>query len=125
MTNIAMVFVGGGLGSLARYLLSSSAYRFFGGAFPCGTLLVNLAGCFVIGLLWALSEKFVIASAVRVFLFVGFLGGFTTFSSFGLETFSLLRDGQLRLALWNILANNVLGLGLVFLGFAIVRFLFR
>jgi len=119
------VFVGGGIGSVARYWLSGAVLRTTAGVFPAGTLTVNLAGCFVIGCLWATAERFSLAPAMRNFLFVGVLGGFTTFSSFGLETMNLIREGEWRLAALNIVVSNAVGILLVIGGFMLVRALFR
>jgi CrcB protein len=117
MTKALLVLSGGAIGSLLRYSVSGLAHKYYGAVFPYGTLAVNLIGSFLIGLLWGLFESFNISSNVRSFLFIGILGGFTTFSSYSLETLNLLRDGELKLAFANILANNILGLLLVFLGF--------
>lgn len=106
-----------------RYVVSGVAYRVLGELFPWGTLAVNLIGCFVIGLLWALSERTPFSPHGTVFLFTGVLGAFTTFSTFGLETINLFRDGQLLLGLANIVGSNLLGLAFVLLGFATARLL--
>ena len=83
---------------------------------------VNILGCFVIGLLAGLVEKgHMFSSDVRLFLFTGLLGGFTTFSSYTLESLNLFKDGDIKLAVINILANNILGLLLVFIGFISAR----
>ena len=112
------VALGGALGSVLRYLLGAwtqSASRSID--FPYGTLAVNLIGCFVIGLLSQLAEsRGVFAPETRAFVFIGVLGGFTTFSSFGNETMNLLRDGETINALANVGANVILGLMLVWLG---------
>ena len=84
--------------------------------FPLGTLLVNLIGSFIIGLAWGFFETNSFSPNLRAFLFIGVLGGFTTFSSFSLETMNLLRDGEFKIGIINILANNVLGIVLVFGG---------
>ena len=83
--------------------------------------MVNLAGSLAIGFLWGLSERLVFSSNLKPFIFVGILGGFTTFSTYGLECFNLLRDGEVLLALTNIFLSNVIGVSLVFLGFALSR----
>ncbi|NTV28829.1 MAG: fluoride efflux transporter CrcB [Candidatus Omnitrophica bacterium] len=123
--NTLWIFLGGGIGSVARFWLSSTVLRATSGVFPAGTMAVNLLGCFVIGSLWALTERVPAAPAFRNFMFVGVLGGFTTFSSFGLETLNLMRAGEWRFALVNILVSNVAGIGLAVLGFMIFRALFR
>lgn len=118
MSNLLLVGLGGFIGSVLRYLASGwvqQALKSVG--FPYGTLAVNLVGCFVIGLLAHLAEsRGLFASDVRLFVFVGILGGFTTFSSFGNETLNLARDSQWTAALLNITANVIGGLLAVWLG---------
>ena len=98
-----LVFIGGGIGSTLRYWAQGLVYNRMGSGFPYGTVLVNIVGCFVIGLLMvALEERFLATPALRVFLTVGILGGFTTFSSFSFETLALFRDGESLLALANV-----------------------
>lgn len=121
MLKILLLISGGAIGTLARYSLSGVVHRWYGTSFPLGTLAVNLIGSFVIGLLWGMFEREALTSNMRSFLFIGVLGGFTTFSSFSLETLNLLRDGETKWALVNILANNLIGLLLVFAGFALAR----
>jgi CrcB protein len=121
MTKFILLAAGGAIGTILRYSLSGFSYRFFNGVFPWGTLAVNLTGSFIIGLLWGLFEIENISSNVRNFIFVGILGGFTTFSTFAIESLNLFRDGEVKLALTNILASNIIGIVLVFLGFIIAR----
>ena len=113
---IIYILLGGALGTLGRYLVSGFAHKIYLGLFPLGTLLVNLIGSFIIGLCWGLFEQNNFAPNLRTFIFIGILGGFTTFSSFSLETMNLFRDGEIRIGIFNILANNLLGLLLVFGG---------
>lgn len=117
MLRLFLLLVGGGIGTVLRYWLSNLTYRAAGGVFPSGTLAVNLGGSLAIGVLWALFEKGTLAPNTRLFLMTGILGGFTTFSTFTLENFSLLRNGELKLAAVNILVSNVAGIFLVFAGF--------
>ena len=116
--NILLVALGGAFGSVSRYLLGTwiqSVSRSID--FPYGTLTVNLIGYFVIGFLSQLAEtRGVFTSETRAFVFIGILGGFTTFSSFGNDTINLLRDGETFNALANVGANVILGLLLVWLG---------
>ena len=118
MTNILLVGIGGFIGSVLRYLASGyvqQATKSVG--FPYGTLAVNVVGCFVIGFLAQLAEgRGVFTSEARAFVFIGILGGFTTFSSFGNETLNLARDSQMMSALANVGANVVIGLFAVWLG---------
>ena len=113
---LLMIAAGGGIGALLRYLISGIAYRLFGSTFPWGTLSVNLIGAFFIGFLWAIFEKTLVPANVRGFILVGVLGALTTFSTYSLESFNLLRDGEVRLALVNILVNNFFSIALVFAG---------
>jgi fluoride exporter len=113
---ILLLVCGGAIGTLARYLISGYSSRLFDGVFPYGTLSVNLLGSLLIGFLWGVFEGSTLSSGLRSFIFIGLLGGFTTFSSFSLETLNLIRDGELKLALFNILANTVFGILLAFAG---------
>lgn len=116
---IILLVVGGALGTLARYSVSGFAHQKYAGVFPIGTLSVNLIGSLLIGLLWGLAENSTLSPNARIFLFVGVLGGFTTFSAYSFETINLLRDGSYKLALINLLLNNVLGIVLAFVGLMI------
>ncbi len=117
MIKILLVLGGGAIGTLARYSLSGLTRNYLDGTFPYGTLAVNLTGSLVIGLIWGLWETSSISINMRTFVFIGILGGFTTFSTYALETINLFRYGEEKMAVINILANNILGLLLVFLGF--------
>jgi CrcB protein len=118
-----LVFVGAGIGGVLRYMMSPAVQRLCNDwAFPIGTFSVNMLGCFVIGFLGQLSEsRGLFQSDARLFLFVGVLGGFTTFSSFGFETFQLMRDGEFLYAGMNAVLQVVLGLLLVWLGWVLGR----
>lgn len=114
---ILLLLTGGAVGTLARYALTGLTHKIYPGAFPMGTLMVNLMGSLVIGFLWGISESRNISPNYRSFVFMGLLGGFTTFSTYALETINLLRDNEMRQAITNIAATNLLGLILVFAGF--------
>ena len=118
LLSVFYVALGGALGSVSRYLLGTWTQSLSKSIdFPYGTLTVNLIGCFVIGFLSQLAEaRGVFTPESRAFVFVGILGGFTTFSSFGNDTINLLRDGETVNALANIGANVIFGLVLVWLG---------
>ncbi len=114
----------GALGTLARYGVAGTAQRVFGGEFPWGTLAANLAGCFLAGLFWSVAEsRLSISGQMRTIVLMGFMGAFTTFSAFMLETSELLRDAQWSWALGNIALQNILGLILFFIGLGIGRFI--
>lgn len=122
MYKILLIGVLGLVGTLARYWLSGWADQWWGGAFPFGTLIVNLIGCLAIGFLFhATEEKYLIDPAIRSAVLIGFLGGFTTFSSFAIQSLNLLRDGEIFLAGTNILISNIAGLCLAWVGYAISR----
>lgn len=116
--NALLVGLGGFIGSVLRYVLGGLAEQWTGrGPFPIGTLVVNVVGCFVIGVLAHVAEvRDTFTPGARALLIIGVLGGFTTFSSFSNETVDLWRGGQGVLALANVTAQVVLGLGAVLLG---------
>lgn len=111
------IAAGGAIGALLRYGIAGLPPRYFSTVFPLGTLTVNFIGCFIIGLLWGTFERVTIAPDARTFLIIGILGAFTTFSSYSLESFNLIREGELRLGLTNILVSNIGCITLCFLGF--------
>ncbi len=124
MREILIVGSGGFIGAALRYLIGGWTHRILDAShFPVGTLIVNIIGCFAIGLLGGLTEsRQFFAADTRLFIFVGILGGFTTFSSFGYETLNLLRDGATMLAFANALLQIGLGLGAVWGGMIICRY---
>lgn len=127
ITSIIFVALGGAIGSVSRYLLGTWVQTLSRSIdFPYGTLTVNLIGCFAIGFLSQLAEaRGAFTSESRMFMFIGILGGFTTFSSFGNETINLLRDGETVNALVNVGANVIVGLFLVWLGRAAAYWIWR
>jgi CrcB protein len=125
MQKVFLIGLGGALGTILRYIVSSVDYRFSGGIFPVSTFVINATGSLVIGFLWGFFERVDVASGVRLFILIGLLGGYTTFSTFALENLNLLRDGEIKIAIVNIIATNALGLLAVFLGFNTARMLFR
>jgi fluoride exporter len=127
MTKALIIGLGGFIGSVLRYWVSGFAQNLFKTAvFPIGTAIVNLIGCFLIGLLFYLSEsRGAFTDQWRAFIFVGILGGFTTFSAFSNESFNLLRGGQSALALLNIISQVVVCLAAVWLGRALAWWLWR
>ena len=121
------VALGGALGSVARFACSGLAVRWFGAHFPWGTLFVNVTGSLAIGVLAALATggRPLVAGDARAFLIVGVLGGFTTFSSFSLETLTLARGGQLGAAGANVALSLIACLVAVWIGFATTAALSR
>jgi len=115
------VFLGGGLGAVCRYLATTAIGARFGMMFPFGTLFVNTLGSFLMALIMGFlltmaKANNLLAEPLRLLLTVGFLGGFTTFSSFSMETLTLIRSGSIVLAIANIAANVLLGLIAAILG---------
>jgi len=123
MLNILLVGSGGFIGSIMRYLIGKGVHHLLRDVdFPYGTLCANILGCLLIGFLGGLGEsRQLFSPEMRLFLFLGLLGGFTTFSSFGYDTFNLARNLQHTLALGNILLQLGLGLAAVYLGHALSR----
>jgi CrcB protein len=117
-----VVVIGGGTGALVRYVAASAIMARFGGKFPLGTLVINVTGSFLIGFLMTmLTERFEFDPKWRLLLVVGFLGGYTTFSSFEWETYTAVRDGGLRTGLLNVVSSNMLGYVAVWLGAMLAR----
>jgi fluoride exporter len=122
MQNYLVVFLGGGIGAAARYWLSGWVPAKIQTDLPLGTLIVNVLGCFLIGFLMAsFEERFVAQPTMRVFLTIGILGGFTTFSTFSFETVALMRDGELLYAALNVVVSIITCLGGTALGMYIGR----
>ena len=120
MMKIVLIAAGGALGTLGRFYASTIAQKYVFNGFPVGTLTVNLVGSFIIGFLWGAFENQQ-ATTLRLFFFVGMLGGFTTFSAYSMETLNLFREGNFRLAILNIVLNNVFGILLALGGLLIAR----
>ncbi len=130
MPQIFLVFVGGGVGAVCRYLVTTQVGARFGTVFPFGTLTVNTVGSFLMGLIMGVlllltEQSHFVAGPWKLLLTVGFLGGFTTFSSFSMETLTLLRGGSYLYAAMNVLANITCGFAAVCGGFALVHLLVR
>ncbi|MDQ6844126.1 MAG: fluoride efflux transporter CrcB [Bacteroidota bacterium] len=123
MKIIIAVGIGSCLGGISRYLLSLVIQNKFLSTFPFGTLSVNIIGCFLIGLIFGYSEKSYLSMEWRVFLVTGFLGGFTTFSSFSNESIGLIRDGQHWFAFSYIASSVIIGLLATFAGITLIKFL--
>ncbi len=116
------VGIGGCLGSIARYWLSGLVQRSSNGEFPFGTLAVNVLGCLILGAVMGLVEyRQLFGPNVRLLLTVGILGGFTTFSTFGYESFVMLRDNEFLLAIGNVTANVATGVAAVLAGWFLAK----
>ena len=124
MQTTIFIAVAGLVGTLLRYWLSSAVARQYGETFPWGTMAVNLIGCLITGAVFFLTEeRFTISHTVRTVILIGLLGGFTTFSAYGLQTFTLLRDGAFGLAILNVVTSNILGVVMVWVGYVLGRVL--
>jgi len=123
MINILLIGLGGFIGSVSRYLLGDFVHSLLDKpVFPYGTFIVNIFGCLLIGILGGLSEsRNFFDTQTRMFLFIGLLGGFTTFSSFGFETFNLAKQGAHLHALANVFLQIVLGLIAVSIGYIFAK----
>lgn len=122
ITKLMFVALGGGVGSVLRYLMAGWAQNASNALFPIGTLLVNVLGCLAIGVLAGVfAGPVLIREEYRIALLVGLVGGFTTFSTFGFETVSLLSDGQAGRAVLNVVLSNGLGLVAVWLGYRLAQ----
>ena len=119
---LLLLALAGALGTLARYGAAGIVQRIHGTSFPWGTLAVNLTGCFLAGLIWTLSEsRWPLSGETRTVILVGFMGAFTTFSAFILESGELLRSAEWMQALANLTMQNVLGFAALFVGIALAR----
>jgi len=119
---LLIIGVGGFIGSIMRYLGQLAAGKIFPPSFPMGTFLVNIVGCLIIGIVYALSEKGNMLTAdMRMFLAIGFCGGFTTFSTFASDNFLMLKDNSIGLMLLNVTGSVVLGILAVYLGVVLVK----
>ena len=122
MTRYLLVAIGGGTGALARYVAASAIMTRFGGKFPLGTLAINVTGSFLIGFLMTiLTGRFQLDPRWRLLLVVGFLGGYTTFSSFEWETYTAVREGELWAGMLNVVSSVMLGYVAVWLGAMLAR----
>jgi CrcB protein len=124
LQNYFIVFVGAGLGGVARYWGSHVVYKFLPVTFPYGTLSVNVLGSFIIGfVMYYLNTNELISPATRIFLTTGFCGGLTTFSTFSFETINFMKSGEFLFAGLNILANLILTLLVLFISYKLSKIL--
>ena len=124
LNKLILIALAGAVGTLARYWVSGLSYRVLGENFTYGTLAVNVLGSLAFGVVWTLAEeRMAISVLTRTVILAGFMGAFTTFSTFAFETMNYLRDSQYLLAFLNISSNCVLGFGAIIVGFWIGRVL--
>ena len=122
MSKTILIGIAGLIGTLLRYWLSAIVARQSGETFPWGTLVVNVVGCLIAGAVFHLTEeRAVFNPTLRTVILIGLLGGFTTFSSYGLQTFTLLKDGAFGLATLNLVVSNVLGVLMVWAGYGLAK----
>lgn len=120
--SILLVGLGGFLGSISRYLVAIFFAGQFSSSFPFATFVVNVAGCFLIGILFALSDRGNILSPEwRIFLTTGFCGGFTTFSTFSYESIRLLQDGEFLYLSLNVVLSVVVGFAATYIGILLIK----
>jgi CrcB protein len=124
LTKILYLSLGGAAGTLSRYWLSGVAQRIAGVSFPFGTFAVNMLGCLLFGAVWGFFEnRILLGSELRLLVLTGFMGAFTTFSTYMFETAELVKFGQMAMGLLNIVGQSVVGLILVFAGIMLGRIL--
>jgi CrcB protein len=122
--NFLVVFLGGGIGAASRYWLSGSIARSSGSAFPFGTVVVNVIGCFLIGfLMTSFEDRFLVSPSLRLFLTIGILGGFTTFSTFSFETIAMMKDAEFFYAALNITVSVVTCLTATYAGTVLGKYI--
>jgi fluoride exporter len=122
LVKVLLIGVAGAAGALARYGLSGLVQRFGNGTFPWGTLVVNLTGCFLFGLIWSIGEdRIAIGGHLRIILLVGFMGAFTTFSTLAFETTQMLRDAEWLRAGFNVAFHNIVGILVLIVGLKVGR----
>ena len=123
MQKITLLFLAGGIGCLARYGVAGFVQRVYGGELPLGTLIVNLLGCLLFGFVWTLADdRLVISAETRLIILTGFMGSFTTFSTFAYESNALMRDSEWLFLSGNLVLHVVVGILAINLGMALARF---
>ena len=124
MNLIIAIFLGGGCGALSRYLIIDQINKISSNSFPYGTTLVNVLGAFLIGIIYYLFiSKIIINEQLKVFITIGFLGGFTTFSSFNLDFFKLIESGSIFLAIIYALASFLVTIVAFYIGYSLAKVL--
>lgn len=122
---LILLIAGGSLGTLLRYLIYLTADKYLNHLLPWGTLIVNLTGSLIIGFAWGLMEKTHVPPSVRLFLFIGILGSFTTFSTFAFDNMSLAQSGAYKMMVLNILLNNLGGIMLCIGAFHLAKHILK
>ncbi len=123
--HILYIALGGSIGAVTRYFVSKGIHSQVSTMFPAGTLFINATGSFLIGFFFFLFENTILPENLRSFLLIGFLGAYTTFSTYSLETVNMLKDGEFRAGLLNVLASNILCLAMTVSGMILSRVLFK
>lgn len=123
MSEVVLVFLGAGIGGVLRFVLGSLVYAYTGRNFPWGTLVINLSGSFIMGFLFVvITQKFTnLAPYLTALILVGVLGGYTTFSSFSIETLRLFQDGKVAYAFANIFVSTIFGVLLAWFGYVLAQ----
>ena len=116
-----MIAIGGSAGALTRYLVSAFINNLVSSSFPAGTLFLNVTGSFIIGFLFQIYQSVLVSDEVKMLVTVGFLGSYTTFSTYSLETLNLLLANQYKSAVINVAVSNVLAVSMSLLGIAAAR----
>lgn len=119
---IFWIAIGGAIGSVLRYLANVATFELFDTKFPVATFFINAIGSLLIGFLWNIAPD--LSEQSRAFVFVGLLGGFTTFSTFSLETMQLIQSGEIATAAINIFLHLIIGISLCFVGFSLGKAIF-
>ena len=125
MKHILFIAIGGGFGAVLRYVISKNIHSLFSQVLPFGTLFVNASGSFLVGFLFYFFEDLIISNDVKSFFTIGFLGAYTTFSTYSLETINLIREGEVKMGLLNLGLNNIVSLFMVIFGMLFARLLFK
>lgn len=123
--NLLLIALGGSIGSISRYLSQQFVQNYYPSSIPLGTLFVNISGCFLIGMIYALSAKGnIISPELRLFLATGFCGGFTTFSTFAYENVTMILDGEFFYTAIYLLTSVIIGFGAAHAGILFTKLIF-